>query len=286
MKKKAFLTYMEKDGLETEDFVFYVDERCLSDEEYQYSPDLQHLHWHDYFELEIVLKGNGKHHFNDTVYDLRDGSAYIVTPIDFHSVVFDGTENGKIIHIQFDTFTMSEDVTRLITNSSAPITAQFEPDELEYIKSLCAKLLDEYANDRDDKKMMIRSILEQLCIMMIRKAVPIAKTNRTKTRDETILQVVNYLNYNFRSKVTLKSVSEKFILNPNYLGEKFNKTLGMSFTSYVNDLRLSYSMRLLKNSELSIKQISEESGFASVSYFIKLFSEKYGSAPQRLRKTK
>ena len=277
---------MEKDGLETDDFVFYIDERLLSDEEYQYSLDLQHLHWHDYFELEIVLKGDGTHHFNDIVYELHDGSAYIVTPIDFHSVVFNGKENGKIVHIQFDSFTMSEDVTRLITDSSAPITAQFDAEELEYVQTLCEKLLAEYNGDSPDKKMMIRSILEQLCIMMIRKSVPIARANRARTRDETILQVVNYLNYNFRSKVTLKSVAEKFILNPNYLGEKFNKTLGISFTSYVNDLRLTYSMRLLKNSELSIKQISEESGFASVSYFIKLFSEKYGSAPQRMRKTK
>ncbi len=284
MKKKTFLTYMEKDCPSSEDFVFYADERNLSDKEYIFNPDLKPLHWHDYFELEIVLSGSGKHHFNDTIYDLNAGSAYIVTPIDFHSVVFDNSKDGNVVHIQFDSYTMSDDVTRLITNSSSSITAHFEGEDFEYIKTLCAKLLDEFNGDRPDRMLMLRAVLEQLCILMIRKSVPIISPNRPKTRDETILQVVNYLNYNFRSKVSLKDVADKFILNPNYLGEKFNKTLGISFTSYVNDLRLSYAMRLLTNSELSIKQISEESGFASVSYFIKLFSEKYGDSPQRMRK--
>ena len=284
MKRRAILTYMEKDCLRTEDFVFYIDERCLSDEYFQQSPNVQNLHWHDYFEMEIVLSGEGKHHFNDTVYDLHPGSAYIVTPIDFHSVAFDNSRKSKVIHIQFDTFTMSEAVSRLITTSPAPITVVFDKEELEYIKILTSKLLAEYKNDSSDRKIMIRALLEQLCILTLRKVEPMSNTGRPKARDETILQVVNYLNYNFRSKVSLRNVAMKFLMNPNYLGEKFFKTLGISFTTYVNDLRLNYSMRLLKNSELSIKQISEESGFSSVSYFIKLFSDKYGDAPQRMRK--
>ena len=96
MGKKSLLTYMEKDGPDYSEFVFYADKRCLSDEKYRKDLDLQNLHWHDYFELEIILEGHGKHHFNDSVYDLHPGNAYIVTPIDFHSVVFaEKTDSNK-----------------------------------------------------------------------------------------------------------------------------------------------------------------------------------------------
>ncbi len=284
MGKKSLLTYMEKDGPNYSEFVFYADKRCLSDEKYRKDLDLQNLHWHDYFELEIILEGQGKHHFNDSVYDLHPGNAYIVTPIDFHSVVFAEKTDSNVVHIQFDSFTMSPEVTKLITSSDAPITAEFDEDELAYVRMLCDKLISEYENRYSDSHLLIRAMLEQLCVLMVRKSKPISHTGNPKMRDETILQIVNYLNYNFRTKISLKQVADKFSLNPNYLGEKFQKTLGIPFTTYVNDLRLTYSMRLLKNSDLSIKQISEESGFSSVSYYIKLFSDKYGTSPQKMRK--
>jgi len=283
MRKKSVLTYMEKDGENHGSFTFYADKRCLSDEKYRTALDLQNLHWHDYFELEIVLEGHGKHHFNDSVYDLHPGNAYIVTPIDFHSVVFVEKEDSNVVHIQFDSFTMSSDVTQLIASSKAPITTEFDADELKYVGDLCNRLIFEYENQRSDSQFLIKAMLEQLCILMVRKSKPISHTGDPQMRDETVLQVVNYLNYNFRTKISLKQVAEKFLLNPNYLGEKFQKTLGVAFTTYVNDLRLTYAMKLLKNSDLSIKQISEDSGFTSVSYFIKLFSDKYGSSPQRMR---
>ncbi|MBQ2881834.1 MAG: helix-turn-helix transcriptional regulator [Clostridia bacterium] len=286
MSKKSKLTYIEKDVSDDEAFVFYVDKRCLSDEKYSKALDLQNLHWHDYFELEIILEGHGKHHFNDSVYDLHPGNAYIVTPIDFHSVAFAEKTDSNVVHIQFDSFTMRPEVTQLITSSEEPITAEFDEVELKYISILCDKLISEYENMRPDSQMLIKTILEQICILTVRKSKPISHTGNPNMRDETILQVVNYLNNNFRTKITMKQIAEKFSLNPNYLGEKFQKTLGVSFNSYVNDLRLTYALHLLKNSSLSINHISKEVGFSSVSYFIKLFSEKYGSSPQKMRKNK
>ena len=181
---------------------------------------------------------------------------------------------------------MRPEVTQLITSSEEPITAEFDEVELKYISILCDKLISEYENMRPDSQMLIKTILEQICILTVRKSKPISHTGNPNMRDETILQVVNYLNNNFRTKITMKQIAEKFSLNPNYLGEKFQKTLGVSFNSYVNDLRLTYALHLLKNSSLSINHISKEVGFSSVSYFIKLFSEKYGSSPQKMRKNK
>lgn len=281
MKRKTSLKYVEKDGIPSGDFVFYIDERVLRSNEPKFSPG---LHWHDYFELEIVDEGEGTHYFNDKTFSLKRGSAFIVTPIDFHCVTFDKHKEVKLLHIQFDSFTMDDGVTKLITNSKPPITAEFSETEMVFIKMLCNKLIEEYNGESPDKNLMIKALLEQICISIIRKTVPVEVPAQSIACDETILQVVSFLNYNFRNKLTLKTISDRFFLNSNYLGEKFKRTLGVSFTDYVNDLRLSYAMKLLKNSDLSIKQISEESGFTSVSYFIKLFSEKYGSAPQKLRK--
>ena len=40
MGKKSLLTYMEKDGPDYSEFVFYADKRCLSDEKYRKDLDL------------------------------------------------------------------------------------------------------------------------------------------------------------------------------------------------------------------------------------------------------
>ncbi|WP_428240762.1 helix-turn-helix domain-containing protein [Gynuella sp.] len=69
---------------------------------------------------------------------------------------------------------------------------------------------------------------------------------------------------------------------------KINKLLkaelGLTFTAYVNKLRLAEAARLLIEEEhLSVKQIALGVGFANVTYFNVLFKKEYGCAPKTFR---
>lgn len=223
MKKISSITYMKKDGFFNDSFVFYADKRIIKNKRFHESGSDEHFHWHDYFELEIVLDGDGLHLLNGCSYELHKGSAYIVTPIDFHSVFFENEHGGRIIHIQFDSFTMSEEVTNLITSVGSPIITMLDSEEFDFVKLLSDKLIEEYNGNLTNRNLIIRSILEHICILVIRRCKRIEKNAEIGLYDETIIKVINYLKYNFRNKITIRDVANIFAINSNYLGEKFKK---------------------------------------------------------------
>ena len=59
----------------------------------------------------------------------------------------------------------------------------------------------------------------------------------------------------------------------------------MSFKHYLRELRMEYAKNLLTLSDKSILEISEMTGYASVSHFIRIFREENGISPLKYRKS-
>ena len=61
----------------------------------------------------------------------------------------------------------------------------------------------------------------------------------------------------------------------------------MEFLQYLSNFRISKAVELLKDSNLSINEISVSVGFKDVAYFYKVFVKYYGVTPKKYReKTK
>jgi YesN/AraC family two-component response regulator len=68
------------------------------------------------------------------------------------------------------------------------------------------------------------------------------------------------------------------------INEVLKSELGMTFTGYVNKLRLTEASRLLtENSSAAVSEIAYSVGYANVPYFNKLFKEEFGCSPKSFR---
>jgi AraC-like DNA-binding protein len=68
------------------------------------------------------------------------------------------------------------------------------------------------------------------------------------------------------------------------INEILKKELGMTFTGYVNKLKLTEAARLLTDKDSKpIADIAYSVGYANISYFNKLFKEEYGCTPKAFR---
>ena len=63
------------------------------------------------------------------------------------------------------------------------------------------------------------------------------------------------------------------------------KETGMTFTNYVNDIRLNLAAASLKTSDQSIYEIGASVGLADTSYFCRIFKKKFGMTPTEYRKS-
>lgn len=83
--------------------------------------------------------------------------------------------------------------------------------------------------------------------------------------------------------ISIKDFCAKNGMNPAYLGHLFKKETGTFFNDYLMQCRINQSIILLRNPNRKIKDIAEEVGFASASYYVKCFRENKGISPSRYR---
>lgn len=103
--------------------------------------------------------------------------------------------------------------------------------------------------------------------------------------DEEKASVLKFIATNYtNAELDLEGVVAGTGANRNKVNEVLKTELGMTFTGYVNKLRLTEAARLLtEKSAATVAEIAYSVGYANVSYFNKLFKEEYGCTPKAFR---
>ena len=68
-------------------------------------------------------------------------------------------------------------------------------------------------------------------------------------------------------------VSEHISKTPNYFSTLFKKEIGMSFSEYVNILRIKKAKELMDNSDMLLNEIAEYVGYSNYIYFTQVFKK-------------
>ena len=71
-----------------------------------------------------------------------------------------------------------------------------------------------------------------------------------------------------------------------YLTHKFKEETGLSVTNYVKFAKVEHAKVLLKSTPLSVREISEQLGFATRNYFSAVFQQVTGKTPMEFREKK
>jgi len=99
-----------------------------------------------------------------------------------------------------------------------------------------------------------------------------------------INKAVNYLIEHFRDDISLQEISSSVDLCETYFSRLFTKVMGIPYTNYLNNLRLSEAKKLLEKTDWTITQISFNVGFNSLPYFNQTFRKSEKCSPSQYRK--
>ncbi|MEW6618536.1 MAG: AraC family transcriptional regulator [bacterium] len=86
-------------------------------------------------------------------------------------------------------------------------------------------------------------------------------------------------------KYKLYEVAHEIGLSPKHLSRIFRENNGKSFTQLRIEIKMEYAKHLLKNTNLTIDQITYELGYSHWSSFTRMFKKKNGGSPTSYRKT-
>ncbi|MGN0405179.1 MAG: response regulator [Bariatricus sp.] len=104
------------------------------------------------------------------------------------------------------------------------------------------------------------------------------------SRESVMDSILQYIRHNYSENLKLGTIAELFGYNSSYLGKIFNKTTGKNFNSFVDEVRVEESKRLLKENEYKVYEIAQMVGYTNVDYFHKKFKKYVGMSPAEYRK--
>ncbi len=101
--------------------------------------------------------------------------------------------------------------------------------------------------------------------------------------DSVISRAKAYIDENFARDLSLDEVSRIVDISPYYFSKLFKEKSGENFIEYLTRVRIAHAKELLKNPELSIKEICLMSGYSDPNYFSRIFKKQEDATPSEYR---
>ncbi len=95
--------------------------------------------------------------------------------------------------------------------------------------------------------------------------------------------VGRYVCSHLQEKLTTESIAAALGKNRSYLCTRFREETGLSLNAYITRLRMEEAKRLLEATDKPLKEIADQLGFSSQSYFHNSFRKSEGTTPARYR---
>jgi len=95
----------------------------------------------------------------------------------------------------------------------------------------------------------------------------------------------SFIDDSFFGDISVSEIASIFGYSEKYMGQLFLKSFGMTIKEYVNLKRLERAEYLVRTTTFDITEISSQSGFNNVTYFNRLFKNKYKLSPREYRKS-
>ena len=152
-----------------------------------------------------------------------------------------------------------------------------------------ASLIDLSAVITHYSKILLEDVkFEELCIMtsevMEKIMLVIYSKSKPKKKNKHLVRAINYIKENYADDVSLKAVAQAVYVNEYYLSHLFREEMNISFSEYVNKIRMEESLALMKTTRKTIGAIAQKVGFTDPNYFSKVFKKYYGVTPKQYRK--
>lgn len=274
---------MESVKIETQAKSFYFERNMFADiSNYSVADDVP-LHWHDFYELEYIVKGCATQVINGKEYHVGPGCATLLSPVDFHCFKEINPDDPLVVYnVKFSDLLLPPEVRAELCTTREPI-----PNCNERVMYILEHLHEEYRENNYAKQPLIQAGVSILCILLLRAArdMGVAELSSANVSHSPVQQAVLYIRSHFRGPITVEEVAKEVHLTPNYFSEYFKKQTGVKFSAYVQKLRLDFAVSLLKLSNISVKQVAEESGFNSAAYFSNAFKDYFDISPEQFRKS-
>lgn len=173
----------------------------------------------------------------------------------------------------------------------------YTEDEIKVlITKSCLEFYDKIKNDYEvdrslilDNEVIIKEIyntesLKEVIEVLENRLFSISKVISFNSSDKSIKRIVKYIENNYYTDLKLELLADIFNYNSAYLGKVFKNNIGMSFNTYLDNIRIDQAKKLLMEDNLKVYQVCEKVGYKNIDYFHSKFKKYVGVSPLNYKK--
>jgi AraC-like DNA-binding protein/mannose-6-phosphate isomerase-like protein (cupin superfamily) len=262
------------------------------------------IHRHEYMQINYIYRGKGRHCIKSHDFDIIKGDIFVIPPFvphcinavwdselevfefeflpDFINQDFSNIENAEAFldFAYIEPFLVSENQVKPRFNISGKIQVEVE--------SILNEALREYNERNTGFLLLVKSLLLKLLVIAgreFRSDMENSEAGEVYVRHkDSIYAALKYINEHYSEELNVEDTAKNFALSQSYFSYLFKSITSNTFTEYVNSIRISKAMELLKNTDGKVLDICYDVGFNNVNHFNRVFRQQTGVSPRDFRK--
>ena len=226
----------------------------------------------------------------DNLITVREGECYIGQPYSGYALRGKSEEELIIVGVLIKKDAFFKDYLPVVYTDAElfrfflnPKTDKFSDEFIHLpvpknhaIRDILELMAVEYAEKQSDSGQILKSMLQTLLLEIARRY----KLQKTSIQRQSISEKIFAFMDDNSDAVTLKTVAAHFGYHPNYISSLIHKETGRTFSGILTEKRMSRAVLLMKNTTLSLEEISAMLGYSNHSNFYKAFKTYYGTTPR------
>ena len=254
-------------------------------------------HKHNYIEFNYVYKGKLTEVIHNKKIELQEGEIIFLNKDITHEIEKSSEDDiiNFIIRPEFFDFILNlSESDNIIFNfllkslylnkNSKGEYLYFKVSNENNIQEILEKIIIEIYEPTMMSSTTIKLLVGLLIVELIKKPNNIEVYSEDNYDNLIIIEVLKYIDNNY-STATLFEISE-IVNQPHYkISKLVKKHTNMTFKELLQEKRLNKAKQLLNETDISIVEIISLVGYENLTYFYKIFKEKYGYTPKDFRKS-
>ena len=243
----------------------------------------------DYYEIGYIISGDRKTITPTATYFANAGMVGLTPPYVYHRTMAVSDEPYERILIKF-TRAFAEPFIREVGQQIFDLLYEqkichFTKESQEKICHMFMEMSEEFEKNSPHKEFILQGMLSRLLLTVYEEKLPVSGIVRNMTPlTPQVMDAIVFIEDNYAKNPLLEEAAQEVGFSPAYFSRLFSGQMGMSYSEYLDYVKIRHAEILLVQSKKSIMEIAEETGYCHGNYLNSRFKKKVGMTPGEYRK--
>lgn len=234
---------------------------------------------HNHFILHYVMHGKGIYSTGGNTFTILSGQAFLIFPGVVNLYTADKTDPWTYLWIEFDGLKAERYLTDAGFSLKTPVYIPSSTEGAKELQKLLTNMLEQH-----DNSLQLIGTLYLVLDTLIRTSGICRVPKDSSLREFYVHEALMYIDRHYKEDISVNQLADWCGIDRSYFGKIFRDTILITPQKYIIQYRMNVACGLLRDTSMSISEVSAEVGYSNQMNFSRAFRKEFGISPTRWKK--